>query len=77
MDVSTGFMILVPVVVGVIEACKMAGLPSRWAPILSILLGIGGAGFLGGDLQDIVIQGMVVGLSASGLYSATRATLKV
>lgn len=77
MEVSTGFMLLIPIVIGVMEAVKATGFPSRFAALGSLALGIAGAFFIGGTIQDVVLQGLVVGLSASGLYSATRATFNV
>lgn len=74
----TQFAILVPVVIGIIEVVKLAGLPSRFAPLLSLVLGVLGATYLvGGDLAVTVLQGLIVGLSASGLYSGTKATLNL
>jgi len=66
----------IPVVLGVVSAIKKVGLSSRWAPIVSLVLGLGLSFFLGGDTTfQVVLQGLVVGLSASGLYSGTKATV--
>ena len=72
-----GFAI-VPLIVGIVEALKRAGLPSRDAPIVSILCGIA-AGFAviyvttpvpGVHVWvQAVVWGVFYGLSASGLYS--------
>lgn len=64
---------LVPIVIGLVEAIKKVGLPDRWAPIVSIALGLGGAWLIGGTALAIVLSGLVIGLSASGLYSGTSA----
>ncbi len=73
--VSGSFLVLVPVVVGVVKAIKMANLPSRWAPLASLVLGVVGA-FLIGDLSFAsALQGIVVGLSASGLYDVGNKTV--
>lgn len=78
MEPTTAFALLVPVVTGLVELVKTAGFPSRFAGVLSLLLGLGGAFLIGGEaISVLVLQGIIVGLSASGLYSATRATFNV
>ena len=75
MDISIQFLILVPVVLGVVEAIKVAGLTSRWAPIVSVLLGIAGAMLLVGSLDKAsILQGIIAGLTASGLWSGVKKT---
>lgn len=64
---------LVPLVVGVVEVAKRAGLPTQLAPLLSLLLGLGAGFFLHGEKVLLaVVNGVMIGLSASGLYSATK-----
>lgn len=68
-----------PLVAGLVQAAKQAGLRDRLAPLISILLG-GGAGVVwdAGGIQDLgtpaaaVVWGIVAGLTASGFYSAVR-----
>lgn len=69
-------IILIPVIIGIVAALKMAGLPSRYAPILSLLLGMSLAYFLS-PIPNIenVVNGIIAGLSASGLYSGAKATI--
>ena len=74
LEVSSQFLILVPIIVGLVQACKELGLTSRYAPLLSVLLGIAGA-FLLGSGSNAVLQGIVAGLSAAGLWSGTKATI--
>jgi len=77
MEISTTFMILVPVVVGVVQAVKLTGVSTNYIPTLAILLGILGvysaSGFMFSGMM--VIEGIVVGLSAAGLYSGVKATV--
>lgn len=66
----------IPIVMGVIEALKQAGLPSRWAGVVSIALGALGGVVFGASLDAwrvAVPQGLYVGLAASGLYSVIKA----
>lgn len=64
----------IPVVLGVVSAIKVAGLPDKWAPVASLVFGLVVAFVAGGTLLVEVLGGLVVGLSASGLYSGTKAT---
>ena len=66
---------LVPLVVGLVEAVKRVGLPSRFAPLVSIGLGILGSFLIYQDPVQATINGILSGLSASGLYSGGRALL--
>lgn len=77
MDITPAFLALVPIVVGLVEIVKGVGLPARFAGLASLLLGIGGAFLIGGAISEVVLGGLVVGLTASGLYSAGRSTLKI
>jgi len=67
------------VIVGLVQVAKQSGMTSRYASLLSVLLGVAGAvGFkAGGVLTDawplIVVGGIIAGLSAAGLYSGQKA----
>jgi len=71
------------VIVALVEGAKRAGLPTRWAPTLAVLIGL-----LCALLAQIAVvaprvhrwyeaagAGIVLGLSAAGLYSGTKAIL--
>lgn len=75
MEIPASFAALVPICVGLVAACRAAGLPDRFAPLFSIMIGIGLAGIMAGYSQSVPLYGIVVGLSASGLYSATKTSL--
>lgn len=66
---------LVAVVTGVTQAAKKAGLPSKYAPLCSLVFGV--ITLLGVTLFEVtvsnVIIGLAVGLMASGLYSGSKA----
>ena len=75
--VELGAVAIVPVILAVIQALKMVGLPNKFSPIASIALGVVIA-FLfrheGGDLSQTILVGVTYGLSASGLYSGVKHT---
>ena len=72
MDVS----IMVAVVLGLTEAAKRSGLPSKWAPLVSVALGVAySVAFGTDDRATRVVGGIIIGLSASGLWSGTKAVV--
>lgn len=66
----------VPIIIGLVQALKLAGFPTRYAALASYALGaIGGVVFGAAELipwSTAVAQGLWVGLAASGLYSGIR-----
>lgn len=78
MEITTEFIVLVPVVVGLVQAIKLTGyLPTQFAALVAIILGIVAVGLTDSFVAANILQGIVVGLSAAGLYSGTRSTLKI
>lgn len=74
-SISPAILAAVPLVTGLVEAIKKAGLPSRFAPVTSVVLGIAVSWVYAEGIADIFLSGVIVGLSASGLYSGGRATI--
>lgn len=74
--VSASFLALIPVVIGVVAVVRKVGLARRYAPLASIVIGILGCSLLGGSWTEVILAGVIVGLSASGLYSGTKTTVK-
>lgn len=71
--------LLVPIVMGVVEMVKRAGLSKKLCAPLAVLMGV--VGMIGVNVAELlgqrqiyvaVLQGMGVGLSAAGLFSVTR-----
>lgn len=78
MEISSQFVLLVPLVVGLVQAIKATGLlPAQYAAIVSIVIGVLAVGALSAFTGANVVEGIVVGLTAAGLYSGTRATLNI
>jgi len=65
----------VPVVVGLVSALKKAGLKTAWAPVVSIVFGLGAAFLFETELSLRILGGVIVGLTSSGLYSGVKATI--
>lgn len=63
----------IPVVVGLSTVARLVGLPVRYSPIADLLFGIGLVFLIGGvTWQGEIVQGILVGLAAAGLYSAPQ-----
>ena len=65
----------IPLVVGLVQVAKGLKIPAKLAPLVSIAFGIGILAISGIAWQAFVIQGLIVGLSASGLYSGGKKVL--
>lgn len=82
MDINTLFtftpvvVACIPVTVGLVAVIKNLGLDSRYAPVASILVGIGLVALSAAAWQVVIAQGLIVGLAASGLWSGTKATFE-
>jgi hypothetical protein len=68
--------IAVPVIVGLVEVFKRVGLSSRFAPLVSLLLGVGLITLAQGANTDALFLGIIVGLSSCGLYSTGKSMVE-
>ena len=80
MDFTFADIGLIAVIVGLVEVIKglvpkaYTDLANRLSPVVAIGFGIA-AGYVyiaPGDIRMAILSGMVMGLSASGLYSGTK-----
>ncbi|RBP27311.1 MULTISPECIES: holin [Bacillus] len=64
---------MIGIVVGLSQIVKTVGLQTKYVPLLNLTLGIVlGVLFLDGDIKVNVFQGIIIGLSASGLFDHTK-----
>lgn len=65
-------LLTVPAIVALTNLAKRTGLPAKLAPLVSVLAGVavacGDAYSTGSGYLDAVARGIVLGLTASGLY---------
>ena len=75
-DVTWWGLPAVLIVMAVVELIKRLGLESRWAGALAVVLGaLGGAAahlYADSPLAVAIVQGVVVGLAAAGLWSTGK-----
>lgn len=66
-------IVLTSAVVGLTQAFKIAGVPNKYCPALAVIIGMIMQLALAGISAESAVTGMVIGLSAVGLYeSGTR-----
>lgn len=78
MDFQAYDIALLPVIIGLVELLKKLGLPEKFSALASLILGVA-CGFIyvaPGDPAQAVLTGVVLGLSACGLYSGTKNTIE-
>ncbi|HDR8183750.1 TPA: holin [Bacillus thuringiensis] len=64
---------IIGVVVGLSQIAKTNGLQTKYIPIFNLTLGIMlGVLFLSQDIKMNIFQGIIIGLSASGLFDHTK-----
>ena len=68
----------IPLITGLVQMLTSAGVPKRFAPLFSLVLGItiGMLGFADGNVAQGAVVGCAIGLSASGFYSAVKMPFK-
>jgi mannose/fructose/N-acetylgalactosamine-specific phosphotransferase system component IIC len=77
MDFQIYGLALIPLLIAVIAMLTTLGLPKRFAPVVSVALGIVvGIIYLSpGDIKQGIMIGLALGLSSVGLYSGTKNTI--
>lgn len=68
---------MIPFILAFTEVAKRLGIPSKYAPVSSIVIGVGLALLFADTVTiEVAIKGIVFGLSASGLWSGGKAITK-
>lgn len=78
MDFQAYDIALLPVIIGLVELLKRLGLPEKFAALASLILGVA-CGFIyiaPSNPAQAALAGVVLGLSACGLYSGTKNTIE-
>jgi hypothetical protein len=64
--------VVIPIIIGIVEILKIAGLPVKYSPLASLALGLFFGFFFIESIKEGLIVGLLVGLSATGLYSGSK-----
>ncbi len=75
MDSTTVIGFIVVIVVAICEALKIAGIPSRFIPIFSVILSIAGAYFFGEVSFLATLAGVIIGLATTGGYRLIKTSI--
>lgn len=82
-EITIGQVIVVPLIIGILEVFKRAGINSKFIPVISLILGIiSGFALNSFDVSstEIIINsvyvGIALGLSSVGLYSGAKNTIE-
>lgn len=66
----------IPAILALVTLAKRVGLPSRWAIVLAVVLGVAlnVADYLwaSSGAYQAAVQGLILGLSAAGLYDVAK-----
>jgi hypothetical protein len=67
-------ILIVPIILGIVQAIKMTKVPDKYAPVISVVVGVLLAFVTSGGETwgHSTIAGVIYGLSASGLYSGAK-----
>ncbi|MDF2840981.1 MAG: hypothetical protein K0Q99_1753 [Clostridia bacterium] len=70
--------IVVPIIISIVELAKGLGAPKKFSALIAVAAGILiGIFYLHPlDIKIGILEGMILGLSASGLYSGTKNTIE-
>jgi len=75
MALELGF--LAAIVLGLVEVVKRCGMPTKFVPLLAVIIGIGlSILILVGGWGEMIISGIVIGLTAVGLFSGASNVYK-
>ena len=74
MDLAYSDIVLVPIIMAISKLLTSIGFNSKFIPIVNLFLGlVGGIIYLNpADIKLGILQGLVMGLTASGMYSSFK-----
>lgn len=73
LDVTIG----IPLIIAVAELAKRTGLNIKYVPIFAVMFGMAAFYLFGlGETLPRLLEGLIAGLSAVGLYSGIKTTTK-
>jgi L-cystine uptake protein TcyP (sodium:dicarboxylate symporter family) len=71
-------VVIIPLIMGIVEVFKRAGVSKKLLPFIALVIGIaiGVVYVTNFDWKQGVLVGAMLGLSASGLYSSSKNTFE-
>lgn len=75
-NLVVSFAVLLAITIGIVEAVKRLGVPEKFAPVVSVVVGLAlsALSYFLADTKALlaIVGGLVIGLSAVGLYSGVK-----
>ena len=74
LDPTVVTLISIPAILALVNLAKSFGVSGKWAALLAVGLGVAlvlGQHFVDAELWSLITLGLILGLSAAGLYDAT------
>lgn len=65
----------VPIIIAMVAFLNGLGVPNRLLPVCDLVLGVGVGFLLFSEPKIAIVNGLVLGLAAAGLYRATKVTV--
>lgn len=77
-DITVYDVALIPLITALVGLFRQLGLSPRWAPLVAVVLGVvAGVVYVAPhDFAQGVLVGLALGLSAVGLYSGVKNTVR-
>lgn len=73
LDITLG----VPLIIAIAELAKRTGLSIKYVPLFAVIFSVAAFYLFGvGEVGSRVLEGVITGLSAVGLYSGVKTTVK-
>lgn len=69
-------LLSVPLIMAIVQALKQSGMDSKYAPLVSISIGLLFGLLVVNMGVEGLVQGLIAGLAASGLWSSGKATIQ-
>ncbi|MDQ0175968.1 hypothetical protein [Bacillus chungangensis] len=64
---------IIPLILALVELFKIGGLKPKYSPFVAVVFGLLiGIFYLDAELKEGIIVGLMLGLSATGLYSGSK-----
>nr|WP_068672334.1 hypothetical protein [Oceanobacillus sp. Castelsardo] len=64
---------IIPLILGVVELFKRSGVPIKYSPFIALVVGLlFGIFYIDAEVKQRIIIGLMLGLSATGLYSGSK-----
>ena len=72
MEITITYSLLLALIIGLVEVVKRLGVNEKFLPLFAIGFGLILSCVLGFGFTTIIINGLMLGLSAVGLFSSTK-----